>query len=107
MGRRLNLHCDSVADSKMFASSPGHSTWQSWPVFSSATLQPDARAFVANGSKNRLAGYPSAMQLTKVAGMAAFRFAGRQSGSSKQRRLKSHSLECTKACASPGVKHQT
>ena len=100
------LHCDSTADSKMFATSPGRSTWQSWPVSSSATSQPEARAFRANGSKNGLAGYPSATPLTKVAGMLAFRLAGRRSGSSKQRRLKSHSLARTKSRASPGFSPQ-
>src|ERR1700728_3353310 len=35
----------------MFATSPGRSTWQSWPVLSSATSQPEARAFAANGAE--------------------------------------------------------
>src|ERR1700693_3063417 len=41
----------------MSATSPGRSTWQSWPVFTSATFQPEARAFAANGAKKGRAGY--------------------------------------------------
>src|ERR1700680_1566001 len=81
---------DAYSLSKMFATSPGRSTWQSWPVFSSATSQPKDRALAENGAKNGLAGYSSATLETKVDGMLAFRLAGRRRGSSKQRRLKSH-----------------
>ena len=99
-------HGDSAAASKMLATASGHSTWQSWPVFSSATSHPEALAFAANGAKNGLAGYSSATLATKVAGMLPFRLAGRWMCSSKQRRLKSHNLARTKSRAPPGLSPQ-
>ncbi len=99
---------DAYSSSRMFATSSGRSTWQSWPVFSSATSQPEARAFAANGAKNGLAGYPSATQATKVAGMLAFRLAGRRKLLLKATQTKitqpgAHEVTCLAGLESPEV----
>ena len=54
--RSLNYYGSATAGDKMSATSWGFSTWQAWPVFNSLTHHPQARPFLANGSKNAAPG---------------------------------------------------